>query len=98
MKKMYLLDISNAEFSSKEITKLFEGVWEIPVVEGTFCNDYDVMEADMPEDIVERLRTYAEKSDGWIIPEPFKTERDFMPMGFNKKNLPKGAVLREIKA
>jgi len=85
--KRYVLDLS--QVAKEDLPERFVGgPLIIPMREGQFECDYDVIEEELPSDFVNRWRGFSD--------EPGKTKE--WPLGVNKSHLermPDGAILRD---
>jgi len=83
----YVLDLS--QVNKKDLPERFRGgPLVIPLREGRFKCDYDVVEAELPVDVVKKWRDFSK--------EPGK-KMDW-PLGINKSHIermPDGAILRD---
>lgn len=88
--KFYILDISCCTGLHSD----FEGVNAIPLVTGTFCYEFDVLESDLPLSLISNRRAFSESTQ-FSYPHSTCNDSDFMPLGIDRP-FPEGSILREV--
>lgn len=82
----YVLDLRKC----KDLPPVFDGIKELPLVDGRHDSEYDLDEAALPPEVVKRLRKYAHSL------YPGRRGGKKMPIGFNNIRKPARAVLRKV--
>lgn len=90
MRKL-VLDISNCRLNDL-LQKDLKGIKNIPIVPGRYGKEYDVVEADLPGEVVQVLRNRMGKG--------FRAESKAFdrPMGIDMDRAPHGAKIKEIES
>lgn len=88
----YILDLSGVH----PVPEWLGDLRELPVQDGKFFMDYDVIEEELSPDDLERIREVGRRK----FVRKYGPERaeacEHMPIGFDFDNLPQGAILREV--